>query len=82
MSAEAGFDFTETLSLVFPAGDGDGRMRCVNPLVDDGALESNETFSVTLSLTSGNASIGNNETVVTIVDNDCKPPITGEYVIN
>ena len=61
---------TDTLSLVFPAGDGHGTMRCVNPLVDDAALESNETFSVTLTLTSGSASIGNSETVITIVDND------------
>ena len=83
MSAEAGLDFdTATLLLEFPAGDGDGIMRCVNPVVDDAALESDETFSVTLTLTTGNASIGINETFITIVDNDSKPLYTGYGVIN
>ena len=83
MSAEAGLDFdTAILTLEFPAGDGDGRMCCVNPLVDDAALENNETFSVTLTLTAGNVSIGINETVITIVDNDSKPLYTGYGVIN
>ncbi len=77
VSAVGGSDYTEVVSMimVFPAGSTDGDMtQCLDVnITDDTALmEGEETFTVTLTTPETYVMLGNNETEVTISDNDGK----------
>ena len=69
-----GSDYTGiTMSpLTFSAGSSDDDMQCVNvSIIDDNdALEGDETFTVTLATRDSDVMIGNNQTVITISDNE------------
>ena len=55
----------------FVAGSTDNATRCVNiTILDDAALEGNQTFTLTLSTSDPDVVLGNNVTVITIEDND------------
>lgn len=70
-SAVAGEDYT-AVSTGVTFGDGESGARPVAiPLVDDGLIEGNETFNVTLSDPSGGADLGNpGAATVTLLDDD------------
>ena len=58
---------------MFISGSPDGAMVCVNiTIVDDGALEGNQTFMVTLRTLDPNDAVmvAMNTTTITIMDND------------
>ena len=62
-----GTDFDVT--SVGISGFMDNGALCINvPITDDMALEEDETFTVTLTVTAGN--VGNNMTTVTITNDD------------
>ncbi len=71
-SAEGDSDFETTpLTLTFPSGAMDGDSLCGNvSIIDDSALEGEETFTVTLDVTDGSATVGNNATTIHISDDD------------
>ena len=49
----------------------DNATKCVNiSIVDDNALEGNQTFMVTLTTSDPDVMLGNNMTAINIVDND------------
>ncbi len=60
--------------LTFPASASDSDMtQCLDVnITDDAALEGDETFTVTLTTSETYVMLGNNETEVTISDNDGK----------
>jgi len=63
-------DFTAT-SGVLSWADGDATGRTITvPITNDSAVEANETFAVTLSNPTGDASLGTATATVTIVDDD------------
>ena len=70
-SASAGLDFTPlTQAQSFIPGFQTAR-QCTNvQVLNDNILESDETFSVTLSSTDGSVNFANQSSVVTIIDND------------
>jgi len=61
-----------SVSLEFPVGARSGDARCINvTILDDTALEGNETFTVSLTVTNVNITVENDLTTVTIIpDND------------
>ena len=72
-SAEDGSDYTAVSSLLtFPATTSTGDvMRCINvSITDDSVFEESETFTVTVTTTSPRVTLGNNDTTVTITDNE------------
>ena len=71
-SAFAGHDYTgASMTLTMPAGSTSGVVKCMNiSIIDDGALEVIETFTVTLTTTDPDVMLGKNKTVVTIMDDD------------
>ena len=72
-SAEHGSDYTAVSSpLTFPATNStDDVMRCINvSITDDSVFEESETFTVTVTTTSSQVTLGNNVTTVTIIDNE------------
>ena len=72
-SAEYGSDYTAvSLPLTFPATtSSDDVMRCINVnITDDSVFEESETFTVTVTTTSPRVTLGNNDTTVTITDNE------------
>ncbi len=73
VTATAGSDYMEASSpLVFPAGSEDGALACAINIIDDSALEDEEAFTVTLSTMETYVMLGNNQTDITISDNDSK----------
>ena len=76
-SAENGTDYTAVSSLLsFPAitSTVDNVMQCINVgITDDLVFEGPETFTVTVTTISSLMTLGNNDTTVTITDNE------GEY---
>ena len=64
-------DYTSISSdEVFPSGSTDGTM-CVNiTILDDTALEGNQSFTLTLTTSDPDVVLGNNVTIITITDND------------
>ena len=72
-SAVAGSDYTVASStLTFPATTStDDPMQCVNiSITDDDEFEGNETFTVTLTTTNPQVTVGNTETAIIITDNE------------
>ena len=60
-----------SMEISFPEQSMDGNILCINvSIVDDTALEGDETFTVSLTVTSGGTIVGNNMTTITIIDND------------
>jgi ribosomal protein L35AE/L33A len=69
-TATAGDDYTYT-SNKLEWGDGEGgKQKCIVPILNDTEIESNETFSLTLSNPTGAVIGTQGTTTVTIVDND------------
>ncbi len=57
--------------LIFTSGSTDNATRCVDiSILDDGALEGNQTFTVTLTTSDPDVMLGTNVTTITITDND------------
>jgi hypothetical protein len=77
-TAAEGSDYTAaTGTLTWSAGDLADKVIAV-PIADDAALESAETFTVTLSALTGGAVLdGSSSLTVTIDDNDARPPPSG-----
>jgi hypothetical protein len=74
VSATAGVDYGESSEvLTFNAGQTSRTITI--PIGPDGAVENDETFTVTLT-TPSNATLGKGEAVVTIVDDDLGPGTT------
>ena len=72
-SAMAGTDFNITsINISFAEGSMDGDTLCIDvPITDDMALDENVTFTVSLTVTiTGDATVGDNMTTVTIVNDD------------
>ena len=73
-SAENGSDYTAVLSpLTFPAtNSSDDVIQCTNvSIIDDLAFEEgSETFTVTVTTTNPRVTLGNDNTTVTITDNE------------
>lgn len=68
-----------TGTLQWAAGD-DAPQYVRIPIIDDGRVESEETFTVTLSAPTGGAALGTPTAVtVTIVDNDTNAPPAGNF---
>ena len=60
-----------TTNCTFFNGSMDGEMECVNVnITDDGALELDETFTVTLTTSEPTVTLDTNATTITITDND------------
>jgi hypothetical protein len=58
-------------AVTFSAGSQDGDIECVDIfIVDDGALERNETFTLILTTSDPDVMLGNNVTTITIIDNE------------
>ena len=58
-------------SLMFPAGSINGSTQCINiTITDDGVLEADETFTVTLTTMTPRVIVGNGQTTVSIMDNE------------
>ena len=68
-AAIAGSDYVSvSMDVVFPAGTSNGGMQCIDvPITNDGEMEGDETFTVTLSPA---LTLGNVVTTITITDND------------
>ena len=59
------------MEISFPEGSRDGNTQCINvPITDDMALERNETFILSMTVTDGNATVGNTVITVTITSDD------------
>jgi hypothetical protein len=57
--------------MAFSVGSQDGDTRCMDiPIVDDGALEGNETFTLTLTTSDPDVMLGNDVTTITIIDDE------------
>ena len=74
VSADSGSDYEQVSApLTFPTGSVAGDMQCVNiSIVDDVVFEGDETFTVTLTVTTPGVMEGNTLTIVTIRDDDRK----------
>ena len=74
-TATAGSDYTATSgTLNFAAGETSKTITV--PIIDDTAVEGNETVNVTLSSPTGGATLGSPASAsLTIVDNDSPPPV-------
>ncbi len=72
--ATAGSDFNDTsMVLTFSSGASDSDTECMNvTIIEDEALEANQTFSVTLTTSDDDVDVVNNMMTVTITDNDSK----------
>ena len=72
-SAVADMDYTNTsIDVSFAEGSMDGATQCINVFItDDMALEGDETFTVSLTVTAtGDATVENTMTTVTITNDD------------
>ncbi len=72
IAAIGGYDYTSASSdLIFTSGSNVNAVRCVDiSLLEDIALEGNQTFSVTLSTSDPDVMLGNDIITITITDND------------
>ena len=72
VSASGGNDYINVLSdETFTSGSINGDTRCVNiTILEDYALEENETFLVTLNSSDSNVMMGTFVTTIDIIDND------------
>ena len=72
VSALNGTDYSSaSMDITFPEGSMDGDTRCINvSITDDMALEGDETFTVTLTVSSGDIIKENNMTTIIIIDNE------------
>ena len=72
LAATSVSDYTPLSSVeTFVAGSTDNATRCVNiTILDDAALEGDQTFTLTLSTSDPDVVLGNNVTLITIEDND------------
>lgn len=72
VSAVATTDYTEAvMTLTFLQGSMNGAMECLDvTIANDTALEGDETFAVTLTTSDTDVMLGNNQTEVTISDED------------
>ena len=60
------------VNVVFPTGSSNDTRKCINiTITDDSEAEENETFHVLLCA-SNSAILGNNETIITVIDDDGK----------
>ena len=60
-----------SIELTFTSGSMDNVTRCVDiSIIDDNALEGEETFTVALTTFEHNVVLGNDLLIVTIIDND------------
>ena len=60
-----------SMDIIFPEGSMDGDTLCINiSITDDMTLEGDETFIVTLTVSSGDIIEENNMTTITIIDNE------------
>jgi hypothetical protein len=68
----AGEDYISISEVeAFTSGSPDGAARCVNiPILDDDALEGEQTFTLTLTTSDPDVMIGNDATTITIIDNE------------
>ena len=71
-AATNGSDYSGvSIDLVFTAGTSNGTLQCINvTIIDDSLVESNETFSVTMTTSNSVVVLGNNLTTITITDTD------------
>ena len=71
--AMGGADYMSVSSdQIFAIGSTNGSIRCVAiSILDDGALEGNQTFAVTLTSSESNVMLGISVVTITITDNDC-----------
>ena len=75
-TAIEGTDFTDATGMLTWL-DGDAAPKTFNvPITNDPIFEGNETFNVTLSNPTGNASLGTSAAIVTILDDDLQPTIS------
>jgi hypothetical protein len=74
----AGKDYTSISEVeIFTSGSPDGASRCVDiPILDDGALEGEQTFTLTLTTSDPDVMLGNNVTTITIIDNEGRKAYT------
>ena len=81
VSAVAGSDYEQVSApLTFPTGSVAGDMQCVNiSIVDDVVFEGDETFTVTLTVTTSGVMERNTVTIVTIRDDDRKRDLISVY---
>jgi len=71
ITASAGLDYTAQNNVPVTFGDGETNKNVLIPLSNDGFVEGNETFAVTLTNVTGGATLfGPTAAAVTIVDND------------
>ena len=68
----AGSDyFSDLSSIIFDSESPDNTTRCVNIIIlDDDALEGNQTFALTLTTADPDVILGTTETDITITDDD------------
>jgi len=71
-TATATDDYIHTSNdITFNSGSAAASTGCTNiSIIDDNALESNQTFTVTLTTSDPDVILGSNVTTITIVDND------------
>ncbi len=71
-TAEDGFDyFGMSPIVIFTSGSSDNNTRCVEiSILDDDALEGNQTFTMTLTTSDPDVLLGTDVTNITVVDND------------
>ena len=71
-AASAGMDYDPiTINGTFSNGSMAGSMECENvTIIDDGALELDETFTVTLNTSEPEVTLDTNATTITITDDD------------
>ena len=72
-TARDGSDYTgTTLNLDIPVGSPNSFMKCVDVSITDDtdAVEGDETFTVTLTESADDVTLGNSVTTVTIMDNE------------
>ena len=62
-----------SMNVIFPTGTSNGGMQCINVIIiDDSAMEGDETFTVTLTTSSPVVTLGNAVTTITIdIDGEC-----------
>ena len=70
----AGLDYTSvSFDVAFPSGSTDNATACVNiNILDDDILEGDHTFTVTLTILDPDVMLDNNETTITIRDDEGK----------
>ena len=73
IAATAGTDYKAVSQqlLTFPAGTSTAAVRCADvSIADDSAVEGDETFTVRLTSSSTIVTLGNDQTIINITDNE------------